>query len=176
MLKPLTVFLALGAALPAAAEPLEDALRTLEAGRHGQAAQQLLPLANGGNVLAQFRLGSLYYHGQGVAEDEKMALFWWKKAAAQGSAESMFQIASAYLFGSQAAKSVADPDREAATWFFQAASAGHTEAQYYLGLLFLAGKGVMESRPEAARWFRKASDQGHLEARRALASIERNPR
>ena len=176
MLKPLTVLLAALAAGAAAAEPLEDALRSLEAGRHGQAVQMLLPLANGGNALAQYRLGNLYFHGQGVPEDEKMAVFWWKKAAAQGSSEAMFQIASAFLFGIQAAKSVTDPDREAATWYFQAASAGHAEAQYHLGLLFLAGKGVLESRPEAARWFRKASDQGHLEARRALAGLEKYSR
>lgn len=156
---------------PAQADSLADALHTLEAGRHTQGFQMLIPLANSGNVLAQHRLGMLYYHGQGVSEDENLAIYWWKKAAAQGNVESMFQLGSAYLFGSQTAKMVADPDREAATWYFQAASAGHAEAQYHLGLLFLAGKGVVESRQEAARWFQKAAVQGHAEAKKALSSI-----
>lgn len=156
----------------AASDPLADAVKAIEAGRHNQAAQLLLPLANSGNPLAQFRLGNLYYHGQGVPEDEKQAIYWWKKAAAQGYAEAMFQLGSAYLFGSQTAKIVPDPDREAAVWYFQAASAGHAEAQYHLGLLFLAGKGVVDSRQEAARWMKKAAAQGHQEAKKALASIE----
>jgi TPR repeat protein len=76
------------------------------------------------------------------------------------------------LVRSKTAKFVPDPDREAATWYFQAASAGHAEAQYHLGLLFLAGKGVIENRQEAARWMKKAASQGHPEAKKALNSIE----
>lgn len=172
---PLTLLSALLlAATPAlAADPLGDAVRAIESGRHNQAAQMLTPLANAGNSLAQYRLGMLHYHGQGVPEDEKQAIYWWKKAAAQGYTEAMFQLGSAYLFGAQTAKFVPDPDREAALWYFQAASAGHAEAQYHLGLLFLAGKGVVDNRQEAARWFRKAAAQGHPEAKKALASVEK---
>lgn len=165
----LAVILATG--VTQAGDPLSDALRAMEAGRHAQAAQMLLPLANEGNTLAQYRLGMLYYQGDGVPEDEKQAVFWWKKAAIQGHVESMFQLGSAYLFGVQAARTVTDPDREAASWYFQAASAGHAEAQYHLGLLFLAGKGVIESHSEAARWMKKAAAQGHVGAQRALSSI-----
>lgn len=151
---------------------LNNALQAIDSGRHGQAAQLLLPLANAGNPLAQYRLGMIYYNGQGIPEDEKQAVFWWKKAAAQGYVEAMFQLGSAYLFGSSTARFVPDPDREAATWYFQAASAGHAEAQYHLGLLFLAGKGVIDNRQEAARWMKKAAGQGHPEAKKALSSIE----
>ena len=165
------------ALLPAAAgaSPLDDALKALEAGSSPKAVELLTKLANEGNPLAQFRLGNLYYHGHSVAEDENMAIYWWKKSAANGNAEAMYQIAHAYLFGSTAAKSVADPDREAATWYFQAASAGHAEAAYTLGLLFLAGKGVIEDRNEAIRWFRSASSKGHAEARKALETAEKSP-
>ncbi len=156
----------------AKADPLADAIRAIEAGQPRQAAQLLTPLANSGNSTAQFRLGLLYYMGHGVPEDEKQAVFYWKKAASQGSVDAMFHLGSAYLFGNQAARTVPDPDREAATWYFQAASAGHAEAQYHLGLLFLAGKGVIDSRTEAARWMRKAAAQGHAEAKKALAVVE----
>lgn len=153
-------------------EALNNALKAIESGRHTQAAQMLAPLANNGNVLAQYRLGVLYYNGQGIPEDEKQAIFWWKKAAAQGHAESMYQLGSAYLFGSSTAKFVSDPDREAATWYFQAASAGHADAQYHLGLLFLAGKGVVQNHQEAARWMKKAAAQGHPEAKKAVSAME----
>ena len=154
------------------ADPLSDAQLAMESGNYNQAAQLLAPLANNGDPLAQYHLGMMSYYGQGVPEDEKLAIQWWKKAAAQGYVEAMFQLGSAYLFGSQAAKLVPNPDREAATWYFQAASAGHAEAQYHLGLLFLAGKGVIDNRKEAARWMKKAAMQGHVEAQKALASIE----
>lgn len=169
----LVLALAFFIASPAqATDALAGAIKAIEAGHHSQAVQLLTPIANGGNSLAQYRLGMLYYMGQGVPEDEVQAIFWWKKAAAQGYSEAMFQLGSAYLFGSQAAKTVPDPDREAATWYFQAASAGHAEAQYHLGLLFLAGKGVVDSRTEAARWLRKAAGQGHAEAKKALSTVE----
>ena len=169
----LAVLFALLPNLPANASSLDDALKALDAGNSPKAAEILLKLANEGNPLAQFRLGSLYYHGQSVAEDENMAIYWWKKSAASGNAEAMYQIAHAYLFGSGAAKSVADPDREAAIWYFQAASAGHAEAAYTLGLLFLAGKGVVEDRNEAMRWFRSAASKGHAEARKAMETADK---
>jgi TPR repeat protein len=164
------------AAMPAqevTASPPDDAIQALEAGSSPKALETLLKLANDGNPLAQFRLGGLYYHGQGIAEDENMAIYWWKKSAASGNAEAMYQIAHAYLFGSTAAKNVPDPDREAALWYFQAASAGHAEAAYTLGLLFLAGKGVVEDRNEAIRWFRSAASKGHAEARKAAETAEK---
>ena len=166
----------LAALQPVCAQTLDDALKAINDGRFPKAIEMLTPLANNNNAYAQLRLGILHYHGQGTPEDEKVALHWWKKSAAQGNADAMFQIANAYLFGSQAAKGVADPDREAAVWYFQAASAGHAEAQYHLGLLFLAGKGVVDNQEEAARWFRKAADQGHAEAKRALSDIGKKKR
>lgn len=165
---------ALLAATLAPAAPLDDALKALEAGNNPKAVETLIRLANDGNSMAQFRLGSLYYHGHSVTEDELMAIHWWKKSAAAGNAEAMYQIGHAYLFGSGAARSVADPDKEAAVWYFQAASAGHAEAAYTLGLLFLAGKGVVENRTEAIRWFRAAADKGHAEARKALETAEKS--
>lgn len=159
-------------AFPAAADSLTSGQQAYEAGRYGQALQLLTPLANQSNSQAQFRIGMMHYHGQGVAEDEKLAIYWLKKAAAQGHVEAMFQLGNAYLLGNQTAKLVPEPDREAALWYFQAASAGHAEAQYHLGLLFLAGKGVVDSRKEAVAWFRKAAAQGHVEARRAVGHVE----
>jgi TPR repeat protein len=156
------------------ASPLGDTLKVLEAGTNPKAVEALVKLAQDGNSLAQFRLGSLYYHGEGVPEDETKAIYWWKKSAAGGNVEAMYQIGHAHLFGSGVAKTVLDPDREAAVWYFQAASAGHAEAAYTLGLLFLAGKGVIEDKNEAIRWFRLAASKGHIEARKAAETAEKS--
>jgi TPR repeat protein len=45
-------------------------------------------------------------------------------------------------------------------------------AQYYLGLLFLAGNGVQQSRANAELWFGKAAAQGHSEAKRAIQDVK----
>ena len=171
---PFAVLLLMITPPPAIGSSLDEALKALEAGSNFKAVETLTKLANEGNALAQFRLGGLYYHGQGVAEDEVTAIYWWKKSAASGNAEAMYQIGHAYLFGTTAAKTVADPDREAAIWYFQAASAGHAEAAYTLGLLFLAGKGVVEDRTEAIRWFRHAAAKGHIEASKAAETAEKS--
>lgn len=158
-------------ACTASADPLAEALRAVDAGQHKQGAQMLAPLAEAGNVVAQYRLGVLYYFGKGVKEDEKQAVELWKKAAAQGSAESMFMLGEAFLTGNQTEQMVDDAYREAATWYFQAASNGHAESQYRLGQLFLAGTGVEKNHHEAAYWMKKAADQGHAKAKDALGSI-----
>lgn len=159
-------------ALPAAADTLGEGLQAYDAGRYAQAIKLLTPLANESNSQAQFRVGMMYYLGHGVPEDEKLAVYWLKKSAAQGNTEAMFELGNAFLLGHQAALLVPEPDREAALWYFQAASAGHADAQYRLGLLFLAGKGVVESRKEAMNWFRKAAAQGHAEAKKAMGRVD----
>lgn len=154
------------------AEPLDDALQAYAVGNHKRAGELLAPLAQAGNPLAQLRLGMLYYLGRSVKEDEHIAADWWKKSAAQGNLDAMFQLGNAYLFGSQLGKTINNPDAEAATWYFRAASAGHAEAQYNLGLMFLVGKGVMEDKVEALYWIKKAAGQDHVDAQRYLKGME----
>lgn len=158
-------------ALPVAADVLGDGQQAYKDGNYSSAIQLLTPLANQSNSQAQFLLGMMHYHGQGFPEDEKLAVYWLRKAALEGNTNAMFELGNAFLLGRESSKLVPNPDREAALWYFQAASAGHTEAQYNLGLLFLAGKGVIESRKEALHWFMKAAGQGHIEAKRAIGRV-----
>ena len=158
--------------LPSAfADTLSDGVEAYKAGRYDLAIKLLVPLANESNSQAQFHVGMMHYHGHGIPENEKLAVYWLRKSAMQGHSGAMFELGNAYLLGHEASKLVPDPDREAALWYFQAASAGHAEAQYHLGLLFLAGKGVIESRAEATSWFKKAATQGHVEAKRAIGRV-----
>ena len=165
------LILALLLSAGARAEPLDEARRALDSGRYAQAARLLAPLAKHGHPQAQLWLGQLYFQGRGVKEDERIAVSWLRRSADQGNLDAMYQLGNAFTFGLEAAKTVHDPDREAAWWYFQAASAGHRDAQYGLALLFLAGKGVMESRHEALRWMQRAAEQGHADARRFVAGV-----
>ncbi|WP_339380067.1 tetratricopeptide repeat protein [Aromatoleum evansii] len=150
------------------AAPIEDALRHYDGGQFEAAAQQLAPLAEGGNPVAQERLAIMYFYGRGVPEDEDKALQWARRSADQGNLDAMYFIGNMYVFGEKLPKSVQDPDQEAARWYFEAARKGHAEAEYGLGLLFLAGKGVVQDQEEAMRWIRSAADHGHPGARSFL--------
>lgn len=167
------LFLALPwmAAFAFAAGSLEEALKLYDAGRFPQAAQALKPLADQGNPVAQRKMGLLHYFGNGVKEDERKAVEYLRKAAAQGDADAMYHLAVAYTFGNDAARMTDDPDGEAARWYFEAAQAGHRDAQYSLGLMFLSGKGVVQSQEEAAKWITMAAKQGHPEAQNFIRGI-----
>lgn len=124
------------------------------------------------DATTQLRIGLDHYHGQGVPENEDKAVEWLKRSAAQGNVEAMYHLGNILTFGSRAHESSRDPDVEAARWYFDAARAGHADAQYALGLLFLAGKGVVQSREEGMAWIRTAAAQGHAEAGGFVSVIE----
>jgi TPR repeat protein len=55
-------------------------------------------------------------------------------------------------------------DGEAVIWYRRAATQGHAKAQHNLGLMYLAGEGVLQSNDEAAKWFGLAARQGFAAA------------
>ncbi len=50
-----------------------------------QVFQLVFPLAATGDDRAQYTLGYLYFHGLGTAKDERQAMHWIQRAAAQGN-------------------------------------------------------------------------------------------
>lgn len=100
----------------ALADDDRDFGRAATAHRQGdyQAAARLWrPLAEKGSVNAQFNLGQMYRHGDGVAQDYAEALKWYRKAAKQGDKESQLNLGSMYLNG----EGVAKDEKEAHRWF-----------------------------------------------------------
>lgn len=164
---------ALLAAQASIGAPLDDALAAYEAKDYARAHGLLKPLADAGNAPAQMHIGLLYYLGQGVPENERVAVDWLTKSAGQGNLDAMYHLGNVYVFGNDAAKFTAEPDVEAAKWYFEAGRAGHRDAQYALGLLFLAGKGVVQSRELAVEWIRKAAERGHPEAQGFIQGLGR---
>jgi len=51
---------------------------------YATAAREFRSAAEQGVAEAQFNLGIMYSHGEGVAQDKKQATAWYRKAAAQG--------------------------------------------------------------------------------------------
>jgi TPR repeat protein len=92
------------------------------------AYEEWLPLAELGDVEAQYNLGVMYDEGAGVEQDLATAAAWYRKAAEQGFVDAQTNLGIMYYYGQGVSR---DPV-EAAHWFSQAAERGDREAAGYL--------------------------------------------
>ena len=76
----------LGLAVPAAADPIDDAVSARLNGDYAKALKLLRPLADRGNAAAQSNLGFMYATGMGLPQDRAGAAKWYRLAADQGNA------------------------------------------------------------------------------------------
>lgn len=116
---------------------------------------------------AQNKLGNRYYKGDGVKQDDKQAVYWWRKAAEQGHVKGQINLGGCYYYGI----GVAQDYGQAALWYRKAAEQGDADAQYQLGYCYYKGIGVTENRELAVSWFRKALEQGHMKAHLMLEEM-----
>lgn len=138
----------------------DELLRTYSLYRTGQiddALAVLEPLAREGEPSAQFLLGSMYARGEGVPQDDALAVKWWRMSAEQGLARAQSQLGVWLLDGT----GVPVDQVEAQKWLRKAAEQGLAVAQVNLGLMYLNGLGGLPKNDrEAVGWFRKAAEQG----------------
>jgi hypothetical protein len=113
---------------------------------------RLKPLADNGDVAAQYKLGVLYAEGRNLIE----AARYYKFAAEKGNAEAQFRLAGLNCRGLGVPKNTA----ECARLYRLAADAGVVRAQADLGLLYLTGNGTTADLQEGARFARLAADGG----------------
>lgn len=83
-----------------------------------------LPLAELGDVEAQYNLGVMYDEGAGVERDLACAADWYRRAAEQGFVDAQTNLGLMYYQG----QGVPQDYHEAARWFRQAAEQGDSEA------------------------------------------------
>lgn len=117
-------------------------------------------MAEQGNAAAQYNLGVRYDKGEGVAQDYKQAVVWFRKAAEQGNADAQTNLGASYYLGQGGAQDY----KQAVAWFHKAAEQGSARAQLYLGASYYRGQGVAVDYKQAAAWFRKAAEQGKASA------------
>ena len=135
-------------AVPAAAGPLEEGVDAYRAKAYTKAVDLWRPLAEQGDAVAQYRLGTLYAEGKGVEQDDAIAFMWMQRAANQGDADAQYGVGASYIGGLGVEKNEA----EAARWFQRAANQGMVYAQFNLGLLYASGTGVPQDNVEALKW------------------------
>ena len=116
--------------------------------------------AEQGDLYAQGLLGLMYFHGRGVAQDDKQAVAWTRKAAEQGDALAQRLLGLMYEDG----KGVAQDYKQAAAWYRKAAEQGDANAQGLLGVLYSQGRGVAQDYKLAYVWSSVSAANGGVAA------------
>jgi TPR repeat protein len=76
---------------------------------------------------AELALGCCYENGDGVPQDYKKALEWYRVAAEDGAIDAEYNIGRCYYLG----RGVKQDSVEGNNWMMRAAKHGHKEAQEY---------------------------------------------
>ena len=153
-----------------ASQDFNVGIRAAQAGDFETAVNEWLPLAEQGDVQAQYYLGLLYGDGFGMAQDYQEAMLWYNLAAGQGSPDAQYAIGRLYYNG----KGVPQDFGEAAQWYTTAAEQGSGAAQYMLGLLYATGQGVSKDSVVAMKWYRLAAAQGIAPAQNNVGVMHLN--
>ncbi len=86
-------------AVPAIAEPFDDALGAYEKGDYEMAEGSFRALAVQSHSGAETMLGVLYFHGRGVEENKAHAAIWFYKAARKGNPNAQLAFGALHIRG-----------------------------------------------------------------------------
>ncbi len=154
------------AAVSASAADIDSDLltgrRAYMAGDYPAAMAQLRPLAEYGNdATAQYIVGTMYSHGEGVARDPRAAARWYEASARQGNVDAAFALGFLLYYGEgEGAQAVAADPSAAAKWMVQAAQHDNPSAQYFIGHMFRTGVGAAKDAAAARYWLGEAANGG----------------
>ena len=92
------------------------------------AVGELRPLAEGGDAVAQYRLGLMLDFGQGVQKNPEEAANWMRLAAEQGDADAQFALGRMYQLG----RGVPFNPAQGWWWLRQSANQGNFDALHWI--------------------------------------------
>ena len=104
-----------------------------------------------------------------MPEDDRQAVFWYRKAAEQGDAPA--QNSMGFMFGH--GNGVPKDARKAVSWYRKAATQGKADAQHNLGVMYALGRGVPEGDVQAYAWSNLAAAQGTKKAQELKMFLRR---
>ena len=162
--------------LAVCAGDLEDGIAAFEKHDFNTAVRLIEPLAEQGNIEAEYFMGTFYMYGHGVAMDPPQATVWFKRAyghwetqARAGSPGAMVELAGMLTTG----LGVPRDDKAAVEWLRKAADKGYADAWAELGELYVEGAGVPKDVNEGERLLKKASAAGSVRADEMLAALSK---
>jgi TPR repeat protein len=142
------------------AADLQKGLAAFNAGDYATALAECQPLAEEGNVDAQFCVGRMYANGFGVDMNDELALKWYGLAAAAGHPEAQYSLGVMHANG----WGVQMNDVPAVGYYKLAAEQGFAPALTAMGFSYKHGAGIERDLVAAIMWFDIAAQRGDLTA------------
>lgn len=146
---------------------LSKGLAAAQAGNYVAAYELWLPIAEQGDVAAQFNLGLLHSKQLMPQDSPEEAVKWYLLAATKGHVDAQFNLGIKYDKGIGVEQSAA----EAFRWYFKAANNGHPQAQFNVANMYRDGRGVEHSNVQAATWYQASSINNIPQAQANLALL-----
>ena len=137
-------------------ESFKQGVLAYQRGDFTRARVHWLPLATNGHMSAQFNIAVLHSRGEGVPQDQELAIKWYLRSAEQGHGDAQCALGQLHFDGIH----VKQDYKEAMKWWDVAAQQGNPSAQYSIGRMCESGEGVQQSLSEAIKWYKLASDNG----------------
>lgn len=182
-------------AAPAAAKPaplsafkdarsaLLQGVQTLQKGDVEKSIPALRYAAEGGETLAQWRLGRMYASGEGVKRNDFMAYQYFARIVREFNedqmspqdlpvvAEAFVAIGNYSLSGIPNTAVRRDYSRAHEMFRYAATNFGDPRAQYNLARMYLDGDGVAKNIRQALPWLGYAAAKNHIESQAVLGNI-----
>ncbi len=121
-----------------------------------QAAKELGPLADKGDIAAMSKMGGLYLYGLGVPKDEEKAFRMLAAAAKTGDPVAQNSLGGMYFKGIGTRRDI----DAALDWFVRAADQGQPNAMNNLGQIYFFGNGVVKDEARGAAYLAQAAEKG----------------
>lgn len=162
---------------------LRAGIESYHAGDAGASVTALRYAAEGGEPLAQWKLGRMYAEGDGVARDDAKAYDYFSKLVEHFADEEpdprersvaahAFVAVGLYLRdGLSAAKIEPDLDRAFELFRYAATYFRNADAQYHLARMYLDGAGVKKDLRQGVNWLELAARKGHPQAQAVLGRL-----
>ena len=167
-----------------AREALRIGVDDLHAGDAQSSVQALTYAAEGGEPLAQWKLGSIYAAGEVVPRNDLLAYKYFDQLVERfdeddSDQRSLTAVANAFvqvglynLKGIPGSEIKPDPERAVELFEIAATRFGDADGQYNLARMFIEGAGGLDKdKLRAAKWLGLAAEKGHRDAQAVLGHM-----
>jgi len=167
-----------------AQQALRAGLDDLQAGDAVSSVEALTYAAEGGQLLAQWKLGRMYSRGEGVPHDDLKAYHYFDALIANynedepdrrniAAVSNAFVAVGVYcLTGIPNTEVKPDPPRALEMFQYAATNFGDPDAQYNLARMYMDGAaGLGKNNMRAARWLALAAEKHHRPAQAVLGHL-----
>ena len=118
--------------------------------------ESALAKAKRGDAEAQVMVGYMYVQGDGVKKDEKKAIEWLEKAAAQNNGDALGFLGAVYYFSDN--DDVVKQDKKKGREYLEKGAAlNNGFALGLLGMVYYSGEGVKQDYKKARKYFERAA-------------------